>query len=189
MRTYSNTVHIYPRLIGLIFLMGLSMFISGYVHSNADLHGQTVDDKSTSEVASSSSNKTMNPTLPETTKLTLKKNKPTQPEPYTQNEIRQGLKDMHQKMISSIEAWGNTLKPEDFERGWRGRQLNKAKRQEVCAIYQHVINDTYHLATANKARLSPKDQRLLSDRHVFIQSLGFKNNIVDTKMGFNCRLK
>lgn len=109
--------------------------------------------------------------------------------PLTQAEIRQGLQNMHQRMISSIEIWGNSLKPEDFERSWRGRLLNKTKRQEVCGIYQNIVNDTYQLAIANKARLSLKDQNILAERHIFIQNLGFKDNIVDTQMGFNCRIK
>lgn len=109
--------------------------------------------------------------------------------PLTQAEIRQGLQNMHQRMISSIEIWGNSLKPEDFERSWRGRLLNKTKRQEVCGIYQKIVNDTYQLALENKARLSLQDQKVLADRNVFIQNLGFKDNIVDTQMGFNCRIK
>jgi hypothetical protein len=37
--------------------------------------------------------------------------------------------------------------------------------------------------------LSEADRKLLQDRNLFIQALGYKNNIVDTQMGFNCRLR
>ena len=110
-------------------------------------------------------------------------------EPIIQAEIQQGLKNMQLRMIADIEAWGQRLKPQDFELSWTGRQLNKAKRQEVCGIYQKIVNDTLRMAVQNQARLSPHDQSVLKDRNAFIQSLGFKNNIVDTKMGFNCRMK
>ena len=89
-----------------------------------------------------------------------------------------------------MKTGGKTLKAEDFERSWYGgRQLKKSKRQEVCGIYQGLVNETYGLAQKNKARLSQADQKQISDRNQFIQSLGYENNIVDTKMGFNCRLK
>lgn len=110
--------------------------------------------------------------------------------PLTQSEIREGLNRMQKWMIASIDEWGKTLKAEDFERTWTGgRQLIKPKRQEVCGIYQRIVNETYKLAMDNKLRLSEKDQQVLKDRTSFIQSLGYKNNVVDTKMGFNCRIK
>ena len=110
--------------------------------------------------------------------------------PLTQAEIREGLNKMQKWMIASIEEWGKTLKPEDFERTWTGgRQLTKPKRQEVCGIYQRIVNETYRMANDNKLRLSAADQAALKDRNSFIQSLGYKNNIIDTQMGFNCRLK
>ncbi|MEK5760984.1 hypothetical protein V3527_20440, partial [Acinetobacter variabilis] len=61
--------------------------------------------------------------------------------------------------------------------------------QEVCNIFQGVVNETYHLAVQNKARLSPESQEVLKNRNLFIERLGYKDNIVDTRMGFNCRLK
>ena len=71
----------------------------------------------------------------------------------------------------------------------RGRQLKKEKRQQVCGIYQNIINDTYSLAVENKARLSEQEQKLLQDRNAFIQALGYQDNYVDSRMGFNCRIK
>ena len=35
----------------------------------------------------------------------------------------------------------------------------------------------------------PQRQQQLEDRSLFIQSLGYKDNIVDTRMGFNCRIR
>ena len=110
--------------------------------------------------------------------------------PFTKAEIKQGMLEMQQRQNQRIEEWGKTLKADDFERSWYGgRQLKKSKRQEVCGIYQGLVNETYGLAQKNKARLSQADQKQISDRNQFIQSLGYENNIVDTKMGFNCRLK
>lgn len=111
------------------------------------------------------------------------------PEPVSQAEIKQALQAMQLKMQQRIKTWGKSLSPNDFERTWHGRQLKKAKRQEVCGIYQSVVNDTYQLADANRARLSAEAQQRLQDRDAFIQSLGFKDNLVDTQLGFNCRLR
>lgn len=109
--------------------------------------------------------------------------------PITQAEIQQGLKDMQQRMNQQIEAWGKTLTRNDFEQSWTGRQLKKEKRQQVCGIYQNIINDNYSLAVENKARLSEQEQKLLQDRNAFIQALGYQDNYVDSRMGFNCRIK
>lgn len=109
--------------------------------------------------------------------------------PIAQAEIQQGLKDMQQRMNQQIEAWGKTLTSDDFEWSWPGRQLKKEKRQQVCGIYQNIINDNYSLAVENKARLSEQEQKLLQDLNAFIQALGYQDNLVDSKMGFNCRLR
>lgn len=133
-----------------------------------------------------------NPSVNKTAVDTTQPSVPTQPEikPLTQAEIKAGLAKMEKWMVASIDEWGKSLKAEDFERTWTGgRQLVKAKRQEVCGIYQRIVNETYRLANDNKLRLSQADQAALQDRNAFIQNLGFKNNIVDTKMGFNCRIK
>ena len=111
-------------------------------------------------------------------------------QPLTKEEVQQGIASMKESLHARIEAWGTTLKPTDFERSFfSGRQLNKQKRQEVCAIFQGVIDDTYKLAVENKARLKVSDQPIVDDRNSFIEHLGYPNNIVDTKMGFNCRLR
>ncbi|MDN5511740.1 hypothetical protein [Acinetobacter sp.] len=59
----------------------------------------------------------------------------------------------------------------------------------MCGIYQNIINDIYSLVVENKARLSEPDQKLLQDRNAFIQVLGYQDNLVDSKMEFNCRLR
>ncbi len=110
-------------------------------------------------------------------------------QPFTQAEIQTALQNMQKEMNQNIETWAKSLDQNDFERTWRGRQLIKTKRQEVCGIYQDVVNDMYRMAEANRARLSVNGQKLLQDRDAFIQSLGFKDNLIDTKMGFNCRLR
>lgn len=110
-------------------------------------------------------------------------------QPITQEEIRQGLAAMQQRLNSRIEQWGKTLSRDDFEWTWRGRQMKPAKRQEVCDIFQGVVNEMYQMAVRNKARLSPEDQKLLSNRDQFIEKLGFQNNQVNTQMGFDCRLQ
>lgn len=110
-------------------------------------------------------------------------------QPITQAEIRQGLAAMQQRLNSRIEQWGKTLSRDDFEWTWRGRQMKPAKRQEVCDIFQGVVNEMYQMAVKNKARLSPEDQKLLSNRDQFIEKLGFQNNRVNTQMGFDCRLQ
>lgn len=110
-------------------------------------------------------------------------------QPITQEEIRQGLAAMQQRLNSRIEQWGKTFSRDDFEWTWRGRQMKPAKRQEVCDIFQGVVNEMYQMAVRNKARLSPEDQKLLSNRDQFIEKLGFQNNRVNTQMGFDCRLQ
>lgn len=110
-------------------------------------------------------------------------------QPFTQAEIQTALQNMQKEMNQNIETWAKSLDQNDFERTWHGRQLNQAKRQEVCGIYQDVVNDMYRMAEANRDRLSVNGQKLLQDRDAFIQSLGFKDNLIDTKMGFNCRLR
>ena len=110
-------------------------------------------------------------------------------QPLSKEEIQQGMLEMQQRQNQRIEAWGKTLKSEDFERSWFGRILKQPKRQEVCGIYQGLIDETYHLMQQNKERLPATDQTLLEDRNQFIQALGYKDNIVDTGMGFNCRIR
>jgi hypothetical protein len=114
---------------------------------------------------------------------------PVQPQPLTKEEIQKGMTDLRDLQNQRIEAWGQSLKPEDFERNWFGRILKKPKRQEVCGIYQGIVDETLRLAVQNRKRLPEADQQLLNDRNAFIQALGYENNIVDTQMGFNCRLK
>lgn len=109
--------------------------------------------------------------------------------PLSKEEIKQGLAEMQLRQNQRIEAWGKTLKPEDFERSWFGRILKKPKRQEVCGIYQGLLDETLNLAQQNKNRLPEADLKLLEDRNQFIQALGYKDNIVDTRMGFNCRIR
>ena len=110
-------------------------------------------------------------------------------QPLNKEEIQQGMLEMQQRQNQRIEAWGKTLKPEDFERSWFGHILKQPKRQEVCGIYQGLIDETYHLMQQNKERLAAIDQTLLEDRNQFIQAFGYKDNIVDTRMGFNCRIR
>ena len=95
-------------------------------------------------------------------------------QPITQEEIRQGLAAMQQRLNSRIEQWGKTLSRDDFEWTWRGRQMKSAKRQEVCDIFQGMVNEMYQMAVKNKARLSPEDQKLLSNRDLFIENWAFK---------------
>ena len=110
-------------------------------------------------------------------------------QPLSKEEIQQGMLEMQQRQNQRIEAWGKTLKPEYFERSWFGRILKQPKRQEVCGIYQGLIDETYHLMQQNKERLPATDQTLLEDRNQFIQAFGYKDNIVDTGMGFNCCIR
>ncbi|WP_081408551.1 hypothetical protein [Acinetobacter sp. NCu2D-2] len=110
-------------------------------------------------------------------------------QPFTKAEIQQGMQEMQQRLNSRIEAWGAELKRDDFEWTWRGRQLKQPKRQEVCGIFQGIVNETWAMAQKNKARLSAENQQVLQSRSAFIEALGYENNIVDTKMGFDCRLK
>ena len=110
-------------------------------------------------------------------------------QPFSKAEIQQGMQDMQQRLNTRIENWGKELKREDFEWTWKGRQLKQYKRTEVCGIFQGVVNEIYGMAQKNKARLSVQEQVLLKDRSKFIETLGYQNNRVDTKMGFDCLLK
>ena len=111
-----------------------------------------------------------------------------QVQPITQAEIQQGLADMQKRLDARIDNWGQSLNSDDFEWTWRGRKLKQTKRQEVCAIFQDVVNEMYQLAVKNKARLNPEEQKLLLNRSLFIEKLGYENNRVNTQMGFDCYL-
>ncbi|EEY89515.1 hypothetical protein HMPREF0017_01819 [Acinetobacter lwoffii SH145] len=50
------------------------------------------------------------------------------------------------------------------------------------------MDEMYQLAVKNKARLGPEEQKLLSNRSLFIEKLGYENNRVNTQMGFDCYL-
>lgn len=110
-------------------------------------------------------------------------------QPLSHAELQKASLQIQQKMDRRIALWGQNLSSADFERTWRGKQLTKAKRQEVCGIYQDVVDDMYALLSRNQARLTQAEQQRLEDRNAFIHSLGFTDNLVDTQMGFNCRLR
>ena len=110
-------------------------------------------------------------------------------QPFSHKELQQASQKIQQEMYQKIDLWGKTLTKADFERTWHGKQLTKPKRQEVCGIYQGVVNDMYALISRNKSRLTVDERKLLEDRDMFIQSLGFVDNKVDTQMGFDCRLR
>lgn len=112
----------------------------------------------------------------------------TEVQPLTQAEIQQSLLNMQQRLDARIKNWGQSLDSDDFQWTWRGRQLKPAKRQEVCDIFQGVVDEMYQLAVQNKARLAVEEQKLLSNRSRFIEKLGYENNRVNTRMGFDCRL-
>lgn len=107
----------------------------------------------------------------------------------TQAEIQKAMGDMKRKLNVRIEAWGKKLTRRDFEKVQGKVRLKYAKKLEVCQIFQSVIDETYQLALKNKHRLSPADQQNVGSRNDFIQALGFKDNIVRTEMGFDCRIK
>lgn len=107
----------------------------------------------------------------------------------TEKEIQQGLLNMKNKMNQRIDQWGSVLNRQDFDRVRGKMQLKAAKQLEVCAIFQGVIDETYLAAQANKHRLTEADQKVISSRTEFINALGFKNNIVQTELGFDCRMK
>lgn len=112
----------------------------------------------------------------------------TENRPITQAEIQQSLRDMQKRLDARIEKWGQSLDADDFQWTWQGSKLKQAKRQEVCDIFQGVVDEMYQLAVQNKARLAPEEQKMLSNRRLFIEKLGYKNNRVDTQMGFDCLL-
>ena len=110
-------------------------------------------------------------------------------QPFSHSELQKASQQIQKNMDQKIESWGKSLTKADFERTWYGKQLTKPKRQEVCGIYQGVVNEMYALISRNKSRLTVDERKLLEDRNAFIQSLGFENNVVDTQMGFDCRLR
>src|SRR5690606_6983511 len=109
-------------------------------------------------------------------------------QPITQAEIQQGLLNMQKRLDTRIEKWGQSLNSDDFQWTWRGRKLKQAKREEVCDIFQDVVDEMYQMAIKNKARLGPEEQKLLSNSSLFIEKLGYENNRVNTQMGFDCYL-
>ncbi len=107
----------------------------------------------------------------------------------TKQEIQQGLVEMQKKMNTRIEQWGAKLTREDFDRKRGQLVLKSSKQLEVCGIFQGVIDETYLAAQANKYRLTEADQKVVSSRADFINALGFKNHIIKTELGFDCRMK
>src|SRR5690606_25588712 len=110
-------------------------------------------------------------------------------QPITQAEIQQGLLNMQKRLDKRIERWGESVDSDDFQWTWWGRKLRQAKREEVCDIFQDVVDEMYQMAIKNKARLGPEEQKLLSNRSLFIEKLGYENNRVNTQMGFDCYLR
>lgn len=110
-------------------------------------------------------------------------------QPLTEAEIQQGLVDMRQKMNSGIDAWGEKLTRKDFERKRMQLVLKVDKQQEVCNIFQGVVDETYQSAQRNKYRLTEDDQKVVDNRTTFVQALGIQNNIIPTKLGFDCRVR
>lgn len=167
----------FKKIYAFVIVIFASQQLTAEVISHADRSRSTKQD--TGSITASS-------TVPSDSVQAIVKEQP-KVQPLTPAEIRNELKKIQQKTNASIEIWSETIKPEDLDRTWYGgRQLNRKKRQEVCAIYQIIVNDTYKLALENKARLSADDQIKVLDRNSFIQSLGFKNNIVRTQLGFDC---
>lgn len=109
--------------------------------------------------------------------------------PLTQLEVQQAMQVMQSRLDARIKSFGYKLTQDDFEWTWTGRQLKQAKRQEVCGIFQGMVDETYQLAYSNKARLKASDEAILENRQLFIEKLGFSHNLVDTQMGFNCRIR
>lgn len=114
---------------------------------------------------------------------------PATPNLLTSEEIQQGLKDMQNKMNTRIERWGAGLTRHDFERVRGEMVLRQNKRVQVCQIFQSVIDETYQSAQANKHRLTVQDRKVVENRNQFIQALGIKDNIIPTKLGFDCRIR
>src|SRR5690606_2362688 len=110
-------------------------------------------------------------------------------QPITQAEIQQGLLNMQKRLATRTEKWGQSQNSDDFQWTWRGCNLKPAKREEVFDIFQDVADQMYQLAVKNKARLGREEQKLLSNRSLFIGKLGYENNRVNTQMGFDCYLR
>jgi hypothetical protein len=104
-------------------------------------------------------------------------------------DIQQAMELMQTRLDTRIQRFGQTLKANDFERSWTGRTLNKAKRQEVCGIFQGVVDETFQLFYTQQPSVNENEQMLVEKRQIFLEKLGFQNNIVDTRMGFNCRIR
>lgn len=110
------------------------------------------------------------------------------PQLITQTEIQQGLLEMKNKMNIRIEDWGKQLDRNDFDRKNGKLVLKKSKQVEVCRIFQVVIDETYQSAQSNKHRLAPAEQKMVETRAAFISALGIKDNIIQTKLDFDCRI-
>ncbi|SEL76429.1 MULTISPECIES: hypothetical protein [unclassified Acinetobacter] len=108
--------------------------------------------------------------------------------PLTQQEIDQALAQMKVKMFKNLENWSTALKRNDFERTGKNLVLKSNKQLELCHIYQASVDETYSLAQKNRHRMSIDEQKIVDDRNRFIEYLGFKDNQIDTKLGFSCRL-
>ena len=108
--------------------------------------------------------------------------------PLTQQEIDTALSEMRVKLDHNLHNWSHQLKRKDFDRTGKNLELKASKQTELCKIYQTSIDDTYALALKHRHRMSQGEQAVVDHRDKFIQYLGFKNNQINTKLGFSCRL-
>lgn len=115
--------------------------------------------------------------------------KPVAPvQPLTEAEVQKALNDMRIKILKDLEIWSNQLKRSDFNRQGGQLSLKPAKQQEMCQIFQKTIDETYLLAKKNRHRMNPEEQAIVDNRSRFLQTLGFKNNTIPTKLGFDCHI-
>ena len=109
-------------------------------------------------------------------------------EKVSPEEIKVALKNMNNDFSQRIDQWGKNLKRDDFNVVRGKASLKPAKRQEVCNIFQSVVDETYQLALNNRHRLNEEESKIVADRPLFIQKLGFEGGIIKTEMGFDCRI-
>ena len=109
-------------------------------------------------------------------------------QPLTEAEVQKALDDMRSKMLKDLDTWSSQLKRSDFKRQGGQLSLKQIKQLELCQIFQKTIDETYVLAKNNRHRMNAEEKAIVDNRAKFLQILGFKNNVIATKLGFDCRI-
>lgn len=109
--------------------------------------------------------------------------------PLTKQEIDIAIEQMKTKLFLRVDQWNSGLGRNDFERVQGQLVLKEHKQQDLCKIFQGVIDETYTLAQQNRDRMTAEEKNIIDNRADFLKAIGFPSKTIKTKIGFNCYIK